>query len=58
MRMLTIHNPPNPRVDDFCNAVEGELAMIPTLVCDRPDGSCGCATVHTAGSTHMRRPPR
>jgi hypothetical protein len=43
--MLTIHNPPHPGDDDFCNATEGEISVAAPTVCGIVYW-CGCDRSH------------
>ena len=49
MQLLAIHHSPNPRANDFCFGVEGEIA-IPGMACDSPH--CGCDRAHIGLSSH------
>lgn len=40
MQMLTIHRPDRPGPRDFCHGIDGELAVVTSLVCDAQN--CGC----------------
>ena len=50
IRVLTIHNPPNPGDEDFCNAIEGEISVAAPTVCDTVYW-CGCDRSHPGLNT-------
>jgi hypothetical protein len=49
VKILTIHDYPRPRGDDFYWGMEGEVA-IPGIVCDSPN--CGCDRSHVGLNSH------